>query len=160
MIYKVKIDRSTIKKNPYYPNLPHYRYNGPVETHTTKITQIENGWRKEEFIQYGESEPFLTNFFEIRNGSCPDDWINKKSSFQPTQKYYCISEPKYFYDYEDVEVSCKECGEKFSCRELGYDCVDDYYSTKVCPKCDCWDCCELEFERLGDVEHEIIVGNS
>ena len=64
----------------------------------------------------------------------------------------CLTpEPEYLYKYGDFEIKCDECNEKFSYKKLKHFEIDygnDYsYSDCVCPICNKWDCCIIEFEK-------------
>lgn len=52
---------------------------------------------------------------------------------------------------KSMNVVCEECGEEFDWRELQEDYIDDEYgydsSNRICPRCGCWDCCEVEFQK-------------
>jgi len=61
--------------------------------------------------------------------------------------------PKYSFKYIDSEVGCSECGSKFNFSELeaeeyDFDGEDYYDTTTKCPKCNTWDCCEIEYETI------------
>lgn len=58
----------------------------------------------------------------------------------------------YLYEYENTVVECNRCGARFGWKELlDRDCEtpngDDYASSRVCPVCGEWDCCDLEFQK-------------
>ena len=63
-------------------------------------------------------------------------------------------EPKYLFDYEPTMVKCRYCGAEFDHEELGSDSIyngmEDLYDDAVCPECDGWDCCEIEYETIQE----------
>lgn len=65
--------------------------------------------------------------------------------------YTTINHPpisKYHYNYQPIEITCSECGEKFLNTELLDNDNDEYFNDRVCPKCGAEDCCELEYEKI------------
>jgi hypothetical protein len=73
------------------------------------------------------------------------------------QEYHSmVPEPAQFFEYEKTSVECCNCHAKFPYTDLKTDSIpdygceyaDEYYSDRVCPKCNEFDCCELDFERL------------
>ena len=66
------------------------------------------------------------------------------------QTIYTSPEPRFLFEYEPTEVECKECHEKFLHTELRSDSMGDDYSDRICPRCGCWDCCDIKFEELED----------
>jgi hypothetical protein len=59
-------------------------------------------------------------------------------------------EPDYLYEYEDTLVKCSRCKEEFDHEELEADSIDDFYSNTICPKCQKWNCCEVEYESIAE----------
>ena len=66
-------------------------------------------------------------------------------------------QPAQTIEYEPTTIACSDCHEDFLHTELMKDNAiwgegdleKSVSSDKVCPKCGAWDCCELEFARLG-----------
>lgn len=62
-------------------------------------------------------------------------------------------EPQWLFDYLPTLVTCRECGETFDAMELQSDAQvvsddgDEAFSSEVCPKCGAWDCCDLKYEQ-------------
>lgn len=54
--------------------------------------------------------------------------------------------PDWLYEFEETEVECKKCHEKFSFRRLldGEDCEENNF--EVCPFCGEDYCCDVTFE--------------
>lgn len=65
--------------------------------------------------------------------------------------YSMFPEPRYLYKYQDTLVSCYSCGALFDYGKLedAHDSFngEDYWNDEVCPECDQWDCCEIEYEE-------------
>ncbi len=62
-----------------------------------------------------------------------------------------IDDPKYLYEYEDKQVQCRECDSIFDHLELEYDCeYDGAESNAVCPICEAWNCCDVEYEDIEE----------
>lgn len=59
---------------------------------------------------------------------------------------------KYSYKWQDIDIICKACGEKSKKSELQSWENDDYYITKICPKCKEAECVRLEFQTMTDYE--------
>lgn len=60
--------------------------------------------------------------------------------------------PAYSFKYENTKIKCNECGEEIMTNDLKSDESGDgeYYSDRICPKCGMFDCCDLEYEKIGD----------
>lgn len=83
----------------------------------------------------------------------------KNLTIEITQDWSTLTFPpecRYFYKYKNTKVKCKECGNRFMSndfKEIELDCGDDYsYTDTGCPNCENWDCCEVEYEKIEDVE--------
>lgn len=73
-----------------------------------------------------------------------------------------VAEPPYLYEYRPTRVQCYSCKAKFPHTELESDvedcgcsqyddCCGCYKDTDTkCPKCGNWNCCELEYEDIGE----------
>lgn len=71
------------------------------------------------------------------------------------ETYYHEPEPEYFYEYENIEIKCKVCKNKFTLYELESDCIisedgDKICSDTVCPICGSFNCCDIEYEKIED----------
>jgi hypothetical protein len=60
--------------------------------------------------------------------------------------------PTYSFEYENTKVTCDNCKEEITIKDLEYAESPDgeYISERVCPRCGTVDCCELEFEKIED----------
>jgi Zn finger protein HypA/HybF involved in hydrogenase expression len=62
-----------------------------------------------------------------------------------------LHEPENFVEYEDQVVECRSCNAKFNHYDLESDSNEwGGYSDKVCPECEGWDCCDIEYEMLNE----------
>lgn len=82
--------------------------------------------------------------------------------FPRLEPIYHFPIPSYSFKRVSTDVTCDECGAVFKHTEFESDCMDDgdggeIYSSTICPKCGHWDCCEVEYERLSDVEMKSIL---
>lgn len=77
------------------------------------------------------------------------------------QCHQMTPDPNYLFNYEDCEVECTYCKEKFSYKDLkskeayDFEYDEDYTLYYVCPKCNEPDCCDFEYEKIDDVLNEI-----
>lgn len=57
----------------------------------------------------------------------------------------------YSFDYRPCDIECRCCGAAFDAADLkqGRDDSGDEprHNGRVCPKCEMWDCCEVEYEQ-------------
>ena len=133
----------------------HYRYPiGPIECEIRSkkpIKEYENSRDVRLVIYDGNLEyPYVYMGYNLEEIPLCDDFIFNRT--QNYETFYTLTPaPKYLYKYGDDEVSCDICGESFSWRELESKDVEYgdeyYYSDRVCPKCESWDCCEIEFQK-------------
>jgi len=145
----VKIDRTTIKKNPNAGKTTYILPIGPEECFKTEYY----GDRVKEYVVYSKSERLILDR-PRREGDLQSGSISCRYS-QPTQVIHTLSpEPAYFYKYENPTIECEYCKSQFKHTELQSDeysfCEDYGYSDCVCPKCKEWNCCKLEYENIED----------
>lgn len=58
---------------------------------------------------------------------------------------------KFLYEYIPTLVQCAFCYAEFYHTELATEEYQSYgYSDTVCPKCESFDCCNIEFEKFGE----------
>ena len=154
MKFNIKIDRNSIRKNPNAGRT------------TYKIPGIKQEFKDEvtvrKFVRFGE------------NQSWQQISVDKTESVRteiPIQVIHSLSpEPDYLYNYAVTEITCLYCGNVFPHTDLKEEFVDgywdpeiqdqyywDYYKKNICPSCGSTDCCELEFEKLSDVQ-ELKIG--
>lgn len=77
--------------------------------------------------------------------------ISIKTNYQHQVIHSMTPEPDWLYQYEPIRVKCEFCNRRFLHTELKSDSIwhdDEIFSDTVCPKCDTFDCCEIEYERL------------
>lgn len=148
----VKIDRSTIRKNPNAGNTVYYRNIGPAEYYKTTVERIENQWVKTDYSGREENGEIVYNINRIQSYGCknnPFDFLGVKEwSHQPYERIYSLyPEPEYLFSYENPLIKCEYCEAEFPISELVNDFCDyGGYNDRVCPKCSVWDCCEIEYE--------------
>ena len=138
----IKIDRSSIKKNPDGGKTQSHVIIGSTTTFVCneipnrildliQITSenIENG-----VIEYSGfiKEPFDYEKFKGVKGLKVNTEINN-------QFIRHLPEPYYFYDYENTEVKCNECGKMIGIKEVYYD--------DECPNCN-------GIDSFGLIEYE------
>jgi hypothetical protein len=78
---------------------------------------------------------------------------------RPVQTIPHFPLPYYFYKYKSVEVMCAGCGKSFDHRKLQTgECrvgEEEAYSSRICPFCHTWDCCDLEYETPKEAMERI-----
>lgn len=70
------------------------------------------------------------------------------------QTYRHRPERSYFYEHEDAEVPCNECGKLVKLSDIIHDTVvteDDEYPIEKCPRCGTVDSFEREYEDVEEV---------
>lgn len=145
--YKEKKDNPRAGRSDYtYPCGP-IRYEIQSEE---KLEELENNSliRLSSFNPKAEYPYFyegynLESIPHIENGT-----INRYQNYQTV--YSLTPEPSFIYQYDDCDVECESCGEKFSWKELKSEDDEWYdgysYSDTICPHCGEWDCCKVEFQ--------------
>ena len=90
-----------------------------------------------------------------------DEVIQPNGSVQSVAIYRTAHHPpvpEFNFSYHLTEIECSKCKEKSEIADLGY---DSNYSDEgeklkssetVCPHCNHWDCCVLEFQLIEDLE--------
>lgn len=155
-MYLIKIDLASVRKNPDAGRREYIRYLGPLITEETRISK-ENGWWVRRQYYCGR----LTVEESIKLEDRPEQWEPSDyviSRHQPCERLYSsMPERKYFFAYLPTPVKCEDCGAEFDYKELQnfeVDYGDDYSTTNTgCPKCLAWDCCNLRYEKIEDLEN-------
>jgi hypothetical protein len=171
MIYTIKIDRRTVKRNPT-AGTTEYLIAGR-STCTLKVTHImelpidfkahlverniTDGIQQSVFVI--READFLEIFERLIKYGVPRENIKYNISRHHEHVSSMVPESNYIYQYLDCKVKCKYCNKKFSYKQLksetsGWD--DGVDSDTVCPKCGMFDCCVVNREELSDKELEKI----
>jgi len=156
MIFLIKIDRRTLKKNPnagstvsYLPGLQSskFEYSGKflpnylIDGRNCYITETNYG----DGIICGE----MIGEVSKKLMKCFAEDLNMHISIsQETNRIDHLPEPDYFYEYKKTKVQCNSCGVWFDHHKLLSDEIMDVYSDRICPECGKFDCCQLEYESL------------
>jgi hypothetical protein len=163
---KIRIDRSTIRKNPNAGStstplfgrvsttavlecvgaLP---YAVKAITNTSGISFSDGVCRYN--VHVSEDVDKLTEVAKKHNVK-----VVSYTQDRPVQLVAHPPESAILYSHEDTKVRCVKCDKEFSVRQLGSDSMmeDDSYNDCVCPFCDAWDCCEVTYEKLSDIPKE------
>ena len=156
MIFLIKIDHRTLKKNPnagstitYLPGTKSVKFIHKGKELPNYLIDGQNCWVFEEDYQNhiikGEMIGQINS--KIINKITKDK--NTEITFhQEVQKIAHLPEPDYFYQFRKTKVECQTCRMKFDHHELQSDSFMDYYSDSICPECGEWDCCQLKYESL------------
>ncbi len=156
MIFQIKIDRRTLKKNPnagstvsYIPGITEatFEYKGKELPNYLKdggnciATEVDY----ENNIIQGRLLQALDNklFAKMQKDENINVNINREM-----QELKHLPEPDYFYKYRKTKVQCDECMVWFDHHKLLSDEIMDVYSDRVCPECGSFDCCQLKYESL------------
>ncbi|MFW9876909.1 MAG: hypothetical protein ACFFG0_27765 [Candidatus Thorarchaeota archaeon] len=171
MKYLIKIDQSSIRKNPTAGNTVYHINLGPPKY------KIETNWpipnKKGIMLQSINSVDgkFIYQYIAAEN---PSKYLCKHIKGRPENSYFGITkineydtiysltpEPRFLYSYENKMVCCNNCKEKFDWKELLSDSLSCFeqeaysWSDTICPKCGEWDCCKIEFEKLNIKQGEL-----
>lgn len=167
----ILIDTSTIRRNPDYhpPGTRHYRvgisettFHGkglvpkeienhedlvvtdwPLESVTNKKYQVESVTNKEYYgVLYGKLTEDILDILKKYN-------IDINSSHQMIDDTQ-INSPEFLYEYENTKVKCQYCKSVFLHKYLYSEWTYDGggHSDTICPVCDGWGCCNVEYETL------------
>lgn len=84
------------------------------------------------------------------------EWV--RFNMKMEQNYQTIHHPpiaKYSYKFKDKQLKCNFCKSKIMYSQLKSDSGEfGEHSFEVCPICGAWDCCELKFEHINDVNNK------
>jgi hypothetical protein len=158
----IKIDRSTIEKNPNVGNTRTY-----LQGNSHATFEIES----EEIPQWLSEEPFYPTEWSLESdsngmnsmkgeisGMITEEMIEK---FKITKGLHVniskepividhMPEPDYLYEYEETTLKCKHCKSKVNGDDIETDWEDDY-PIKVCPVCRRIDSFpEYRYEKIED----------
>lgn len=153
---EIKIDRSTIRRNP---NAGKTSYNIPGKPETTKVVADNN--RIQEYQIYGNKEILMTDRPRII-GDIPDGNIMKSRRFPIETIHSIFPQPQFLFDYHPTELTCEYCDYKFPHTLLFDDYCEfsDTFRNNVCPNPNCQvsECCEISYEPLTSELAERIIG--
>lgn len=172
MKFFVSIDRSSFKINPNHGDdiavvpgvsVVEVKSYGPNEI--VEDVDQEGRWilldRNNKYATYvccsETSAEALTR--KLRDNGC----LKVEVSVSRKTEHVPVSETaRYFFKYEDRDVICAFCFKNFPRSRLRSDYAvygdganGEDFNQKVCPHCDMWDCCELEFEDPEIVAAEL-----
>ena len=159
-MYEIKIDRNSIRKNKTAGNKMYQYASGREEITTTVVAQT--GFWPERWTKFTFVNQLLIGQEEV---DIPEDRSHVHLSIDRRQDistlYSLSGEPSHFYKYENTNVKCESCGEIFGNNLLEEDGDEDadgnyYHSETICPKCHCWNCCEVKYEKLDDIPKEVL----
>jgi len=174
MKYFIKIDGRTIKKNKD-AGLTVSDYQGLKSCTFSCINKLpdlliegENCFITEYSIDSNNNKIISG----VLNGEVTIDFIDeckkndsvKETKFelelhQESRRIEHFPIPEYSFEYCNVLIKCNNCNNEFYINDLTSDfyfeggcecCGNSVYNYKVCPRCDGWDCCELEYEEIED----------
>ena len=162
MKYLIKIDKDSIRKNPNAgqtmtitegPQRPimFIYQGGPVpeffDNEDVRIysNTVRVNSRVVEITGYLYNHNMLNELIEATKGGTLQYSINENS-----QTLYHNPLPEYYFDYIPTQIICSNCKESFDYSELLSDSIDENYSNEICPKCNYWGCCEIEYEKLKE----------
>jgi hypothetical protein len=119
----IPIDRATIRVNPHSGNSAFYIPLNPVVIEV-KVFLRDNRWVREEWTGTGIKDrqlehPILSRSHECDTAEKPEHWFSSITHTQPYDVLHTLSpEPRFLYEYQDVELTCKDCGARFRYFEL------------------------------------------
>ena len=119
MKYFIKINRSTLRKNPHAGNQCFYRYIGRAEITEIDgelITKITHSWPMEKIYSLTPEPSWLYQYEDTK---------------------VCCNLCKVEFFHKELEQFSDEDSDG-----------NYYHNETVCPRCGAFDCCELEFETL------------
>ena len=96
-------------------------------------------------------------------GSQGPYFVRGSSGYQ--QMWTLSRQPTWLFKYSDCQVTCGECGETFSYKDLTSEDVEEYCDacgmwseytrSNICPKCGELECVELDYEDIDSVVKEL-----
>lgn len=165
--YFVKIDRSTLRRNPHAGRtstvipvgIPSGNAVVSKDGRQYTLHSIAPKWEadgvsgKFQCIAVTGPPPHIFPCGEVTDGRLDDSFkLISYEMEQPTQLIEHLPEPTWIFKYQPTPVTCDECGETFDAAELLDDeAGDGQYSSTICPKCGQWWCCEVTYEEPHQV---------
>ena len=168
MKFIIKIKRDTIKPNPN-KGRDAYQVAGRSCTEVKRFIRrgndvvfqcLTDGHITYELTYLGrdsEDLPKLSHagYVGLMKGEISEVIVEQSSTRDINIVRTMTPERSYLFDYEDTQVECHACYARFAFKDLKADAMasgdDEIWSNGICPKCDAWDCCEIEFESINDV---------
>jgi predicted RNA-binding Zn-ribbon protein involved in translation (DUF1610 family) len=159
--YLVKINKDSIKENPNAGSTTTRINMG--QTISFKAETLPDDFidgKNCAIFEWEENDGVKTNIVgEIFDPMLLDKCVNERCkgiSINIKSKNTSFNHapiPAYSFDYENTKIKCNECGEEIMTDDLKSEESSDgeYYSDRICPKCGMFDCCDLEYEKIGDV---------
>lgn len=171
MKHLIRIDPKSIKKNDINDAMVLYgKKNVSRTVRSIKVIDGNYYGYTEKFIATGlTADNKLINPVMVRRVIVPygiQEGIETTIT-QDAQYVHAVEPPpKFSYEYLPTTVQCQECKEEFLHTELREDYNDwDYqigcpseFCNTICPKCNKWWCCEVDWEVLSDGELEKRMG--
>lgn len=160
----IRIDRATFRRNPRAGATSTTLATGLSETHGTydddsghyELRGCEQGLLVDSARCH--SAPAF-NVGEIYEPSAFDGSRLRIETHRDVQTFSHQPEPDWLFSYEPTPVTCNECGATFPNQRLTSDCAatgdDEACSFAVCPECNAWECCDVEYEQPEDVAREL-----
>lgn len=157
----IRIDRSTIKKNPNAGNTQTVIEGSKEVLFSVESYDIPDIVRKEPFIitSFIEENGKLTNCSGVINGPLTpeqlSEWLTIKGFTvtirNNTEVINHMPEPEYLYEYEDKEIKCKKCKNMINIDDIEHDEFEDT-PVKICPICQHFDTFpEYRYEKISEV---------
>jgi len=172
MTLLIGIDRASIKRNPN-AGRTQMKVPGVRETKfyvTGELPDIlkdeKNAYISEattssdapnEYEGYIHNESILEELFKLADKK--DNHISIEMN-QEWNTVRFLPEDTFFYKHLNVKVKCMCCGHKFKSNDFAeFDNDDSHnfnYTYTGCPKCKAWDCCNVKYEAIGQVESKYL----
>ena len=159
----IKIDRSTIRRNPDAgrtewtvagPSRATVRTAGITYESAGELTlhdhAIEGDFIVTESLN-GAAIPGTTEHKQFTHGSAG---VTIRIQRDVETIRTARPAPTWLYQYEPTPVTCRNCGQTFPASELEQDSFfngeDDIPVYNICPRCQAPECCEVEYEKIED----------
>ncbi len=159
----IKIDLKSINKNPnagseidYLPGKTECRFS--TKKLPDDFIDGENCYVVREETMIGDGSIRIEGI--ITDKELIDNILqNKRKDIELIMKREIIEvrhlpEPPYFYDYENITLKCDSCNREFDSIDIKseevWDGENEFYSDRVCPYCNSFDCCEIDYETIEE----------
>lgn len=172
----VKIDRSTIKPNPY-AGATSFQVSGPwqgsfeIKGEYPRFMQdddrfVVRSWQPGKYYNGSILSP---DALEVLQDPENVQWFknnNAELSYEANKNihtYGCMPQAEYLYEHENPVVICEECSTEVHVNDIESDVFDTgdgevYYVDEICPKCKAHESFgKLEYESIQDALKTIIV---
>jgi hypothetical protein len=156
----IKINRSSIRKNPdYHLNGVTQYLPGPIAITGVCIGEVPESVKDKVVITSTEIHSDKPTVYELHFNGSPEELVTderiKWNFNQEHIEFTTRSNPEYLYEYvEPPLVKCSNCGKEVTIKEAMQELNSDE-EYEVCPNCYEYNTFDIKYERISEVINEL-----